>query len=595
MNEQFSVRAATIMPTDEDGRLYMSVSSDVPVITRIWRNGAYIQAYEILDHSEGSVDLSRAAEGLVVLDRHGGDQIGLMTVELADGKMRGMVDFCSGQRAQEIKADAEKGLRRNVSIGYVVDSSSYVEEGERDGVAVVRAKSWMPYEASFEPVPADFSVGVGRSAEVVEIQKKEAKKMDHKQLAALMKRAADNGIDIAKVEELVTDEATVESIRAAVDEMIIAKQKSDVDALRVEVSEAKKEREKMKDQQMVVPELGGDAKREIGKRYSVMNVLRSLAGGKDDIGFEREMSDELARLRGKPANGIIVPHDALAKRDFTVSGTSSASVATDLMAGDFIELLRTKSILAPLGVRFMSGLVGNVAIPKNSAGCTGYWVSEAGAITESQPTLGQITGTPHTCGVMTDISRRLLIQSTPSAEQIVRDEIIERIARTIQIAVFAGTGADGQPSAITNATGINNPSISSAGTPTYAEILAFISSIYADNAAGENMKWAMTAEVWATLCATMRTATYGDIPVLDPASPLMLGYQWLTSEDLPANSLWFGDWSTVIVGIWGSGLDISADVSTLSSSGGLRIVGLQDVDVMVRNGEKLAYNTAVTA
>ena len=43
------------------------------------------------------------------------------------------------------------------------------------------------------------------------------------------------------------------------------------------------------------------------------------------------------------------------------------------------------------------------------------------------------------------------------------------------------------------------------------------------------------------------------------------------------------------------GIDINVDVSTLSASGGVRVVGLQDVDVMVRLGQALAYNTAVTA
>jgi hypothetical protein len=75
----------------------------------------------------------------------------------------------------------------------------------------------------------------------------------------------------------------------------------------------------------------------------------------------------------------------------------------------------------------------------------------------------------------------------------------------------------------------------------------------------------------------------------------MLGYEWIKNTAIPANSLWFGDWSTVVLGIWGNGLDMIADTATLSNQGGLRLVGLQDVDVMVRNGEKIAYNTAVTA
>jgi HK97 family phage major capsid protein len=328
------------------------------------------------------------------------------------------------------------------------------------------------------------------------------------------------------------------------------------------------------------------------RKYSLVNVIRGLAGDRVDVGREREISDELAKQRGKAATGIIVPHAALAQRAFTVSGTSSASVSTDLLGSEFIDLLRTRSILGALGCRFLPGLVGSVAIPKMSAGATGYWVTEAAAITGSEPTLGQVTGTPHTCGVLVDISRKLINQSTPAAEMIARDEMLERIARTIQIAVFAGTGADGQPSAITNATGINNPSVTQ-GTPTYAELLGFPGAIFADNAEGSVMRWAMTAEVWAKLAATATNGA-GSQLALDPVSRRLIGYEYATSEDLPANSLWFGDWSTVNIGVWGAGVDVNVDDKTLSSSGGLRLVALQDVDVMVRLGEKLAYNTDVT-
>jgi len=82
--------------------------------------------------------------------------------------------------------------------------------------------------------------------------------------------------------------------------------------------------------------------------------------------------------------------------------------------------------------------------------------------------------------------------------------------------------------------------------------------------------------------------------LLDPVTGKMLGYAYEQSEDLPANSLWFGDWSTVNVGVWGNGVDLNVDDKTLSSSGGLRLVALQDVDVMVRLGQKLAYSTIVT-
>ena len=116
----------------------------------------------------------------------------------------------------------------------------------------------------------------------------------------------------------------------------------------------------------------------------------------------------------------------------------------------------------------------------------------------------------------------------------------------------------------------------------------------ADNAEADGQKFAMTAEVWAKLAATDVSTSTGKF-VLDPWTKTCIGYPFETSEDLPANSLWFGNWATVVVGVWGNGIDVAVSDSKLFASGGITVRALQDVDVMVRQGKALAYNTAVTS
>ena len=579
----------------------MSVSSEAPVLSYVYFNGEMQLAYEILDHAPGSVDMSRCKDGLVILDTHGGDQIGLLSVELADRKLGGLVEFCTGARAQEIRQDAVRKLRRNTSVGYRVDADSYRLEGEQDGIPVVRAMSWMPYEASFVPVPADPGVGVGRAEAEVNKQiagqsGKETKKMEPKEMAGLFARAAKFGIDAEKVQELIDDGKG----RAELDAMIVEKQAKDAEIAKKDAEACRKEIEALKARK---PEAAQATKADIeapavvigkDRKYSVMNVLRNLAGEKSDVGFEMEISQELGRQRGKTPKGVIIPFSALSQRDLSVSGTSSATVATYLDSANFIDLLRTKYVIGQAGVTFMPGVVGNLSIPKMSAGATAYHVAEGSDITESTPTLANVTGSPHTIGALVDVTRRMLEQSTPAIEALVRTEIEERLMRGVQIAVFAGSGESGQPSAITTATGINNPIISVAGTPTYAEILNFPGNIMADNAEADGQKFIMTAEVWAKLAATL-VGTDGARTVLDPVSKTCIGFPYFTTEDVPANSLWFGDWSTVVVPFWGNGVEIASDNAKLFASGGITLRALLDYDVMVRQGAKLAYNTAVTS
>ena len=419
--------------------------------------------------------------------------------------------------------------------------------------------------------------------------------MKPEDIAQLFSRAAEYGIDTDKVSALDMTDAT--SARAGLDALIVAKQGAELTASRVEVAtlkERKPEAPKVKE----VPKIGGDAGTEnkAARKYSVINVLRRAMGDKVDCGFEDEINQECRdKGIGSSRGGeFIIPHSVLSQRVLSVSGTSSATVATDHLADEYIDLLRTRTVLGEAGVDFMTGLQGNIDIPKMTAGATGYWVAEGVDITGSTPTLGQVSGTPHTCGALVDITRRMLIQSSPSAEAFVRNEIVQRIARTVQIAVFQGTGADGQPSAITNATGINNPSVT-AGTPTYAELLGFPGSILSDNAAVDGQKWIMTGEVWQKLAATFIDSSSNAERVLNWDTRTVLGQPYLVTEDVGANSLFFGNWASVMVGVWGGGIDINMDTSTLSASGGLRMVALQDVDVMVRLGEALAYNAAVTS
>ena len=583
----------------DEQSIRMSVSSEAPVLSYVYFNGEMQRAYEILDHAPGSVDMSRCKDGLVILDTHGGDQIGLLSVELADRKMGGLVEFCTGARAQEIRQDAVRKLRRNTSVGYRVDADSYRLEGEQDGIPVVRAMSWMPYEASFVPVPADPSVGVGRAEAEVNKQiagqsGKETKKMEPKEMAGLFARAAKFGIEADKVQELIDDGKG----RAELDAMIVEKQAKDAEIAKKDAEALRKEVEALKARK---PEAAQATKADIeapavvigkDRKYSVMNVLRNLAGEKSDVGFEMEISQELGRQRGKTPKGVIIPFSALSQRDLSVSGTLSATVATYLDSANFIDLLRTKYVIGQAGVTFMPGVVGNLSIPKMSAGATAYHVAEGSDITESAPTLANVTGSPHTIGALVDVTRRMLEQSTPAIEALVRTEIEERLMRGVQIAVFAGSGDSGQPSAITTAIGINNPSVTQ-GAPTYAELLGFPGSIMADNAEADGQKFIMTAKVWAKLAATLVGAD-GARTVLDPVSKTCIGFPYFTTEDVPANSLWFGDWSTVVVPFWGNGVEIASDNAKLFASGGITLRALLDYDVMVRQGAKLAYNTTVT-
>ena len=144
-----------------------SVSSETPYprYLRDPESGEYVKCLEVLGHKDGEVDDSRMRDGLVIQDTHWGDQVGIMDKpELKDGKICGTIRFGHSQKAKDIEADALDGIKKNMSVGYIV--KEYKRDGvdEKTGLPIFRVTKWLPYEASFVNVPADTNVGVGREA-----------------------------------------------------------------------------------------------------------------------------------------------------------------------------------------------------------------------------------------------------------------------------------------------------------------------------------------------------------------------------------------------------------------------------------------------
>ena len=170
--ETLSREATVTTETREDGSsapvvdteartVQIALSSEEPV-ERAW-------GVEILTHEERAVDRTRINRGIpILMDHDSKDQVGRLlpeSVEVgADKVLRGLAKFGNSQRAQEIFQDILDGIRNTVSVGYqILKMEKDPEQESREGLDTYRASAWMPLEASFVAIPADITVGVGRS------------------------------------------------------------------------------------------------------------------------------------------------------------------------------------------------------------------------------------------------------------------------------------------------------------------------------------------------------------------------------------------------------------------------------------------------
>ena len=544
---------------------------------------------EILDHNDRSIDLSFARSGTMplLLDHDPRQQIGVVENVDLDGsarRLRATVRFGRNGLAKEVFDDVVDGIRSNISVGYHVNSM--VEDGE----ASYRVNNWLPMEVSVVSIPADRTVGVGRSA--AEAPPAKPKTETRNEVKTM-------------TEEVKVD---VEAVRA---DAARAAAKDTAEMYRLAAKHSKRDMaDKAVAEGRTLAEFRGELLEAIGNQpldtqeigltksevrdFSLMKAVRAMANPTDrnaqrDAEFEFEASREAAQRAGIDPQGLYLPHDVLRswnQRDLNTSN-DSALVAEAYRGGDFIDVLRNASSVMQAGATMLTGLSGDVKIPKKTAASSGAWIAtEGGASTESEPTFGQVTMSPKTVGAFTDITRLMMMQSSLDIESLVRNDLSTGIALAIDNGALQGSGSSGQPTGIKNTSGINAPTSFAAANPTFAEVVAMETAVAEDNALMGNLAYILPASMLGALKTTAKDTGSG-LFVADGNQ--LNGYNAIVSNQVTAGDLYFGNFADLLIGMYG-GLDITVDPYTASTSGTVRIVALQTCDVAVRHAVSFALN-----
>lgn len=568
---------------DEEKRtVSLSFSSEDPY-ERYW-------GIEILDHSTTSVNMERLNNSAPLLFNHNRDEV-IGVVEFAkieDKRGIAVVRFGNSKKAKEVFSDVVDGIMRNVSVGYQIDEMKL--ESEKDGVETYRVTGWQPFEISIVSIPADNTVGVGRSDEA---PKGEVKILNNsKKEASMPKEKQDVDVAAAQAEARTAERVRVREIGA-----IGAKHNmADIATKAIEDGTSADEF-----RTMVLEKLGTakpvDSKQsqidmtdtEV-KSYSFSKALAAAVSGDwSQAQNEKAASDKVAKMLGKDSRGFFVPHQVL-QRDLTAATSGAAIVDTIAGAVNFIEILRNKLVIAKLGGQVLSGLQGNVAIPKQTGSATAYWIAEGGETTASELGLGLVELKPKTVSAKTAYTRQMLLQGNPDVEALVMNDLAANIALAIDKAAISGTGADGQPTGILNTTGINGVDCSSAaGGLTWAKVVDFDTQIANGNADIDNMNFIAGAGVTGKLKTTLKSAN-GSEYLLEKGE--VNGYNHTRTNQVAANTLLFGDFSQMITGLWG-GLDIMIDPYEKADSGGIVIRAFQSVDIGVKYAEAFTASTNI--
>lgn len=578
---------------DEENRtVRIGVSSEQPVSRSF--------GLEVLDHKRESIDTafmdSKTAPFL--LDHDMSQVIGVVEdfkIDETAKRTTAVVRFGKGELASEIFEDVKDGIRKNISVGYKVNKM------ERDSNDIIgdhyRATSWSPMEISSVSIPADQSVLVG-------VGRKNKQELNFKDI----KMSEENKIDSNAIRSEATESAKAEMLKNAKEISALGKHHGQRDladnaiqnGMSVEQFRGVLLDNISNDKPLdVAPATVGLNQKEKGEYSLIRAINAATTGDWSKAGYERELSEDIAQRAGKEARGFYMPSDLnWGQRDQTVSPTSAGGflVGTDHLADQFISALYAKLTVGELGARVMTGLKGNISVPKLSAQTTNTaFVAEGGAPTEGAATFSNVTLEPRTLASYVDCSRKLMLQSDPSVEAVLRNDIISQFARKIDSVAINGGGSN-EPSGIIP--GVPSGNVVAMGTnglaPTYAKIVELIKAVDVSNAMGGNPSFLTNPKVVAALRTIAKQSGGAEGNFIMEAASDILGYNIASTTLVPSNlakgtgsnlsAAIFGDFTNVMLGFW-SGVDVVVDTSSLSTSGGTRLAFFQDLDVGIRHGE----------
>tara|TARA_B100001027_G_scaffold102043_1_gene70136 strand:- start:10929 stop:13622 length:2694 start_codon:yes stop_codon:yes gene_type:complete len=562
---------------DEEKRLVrVGVSSEEPVERSF--------GMEVLGHSEDEINMEfmKSGRAPLLLNHDMTKQIGVIEefkLDQTANRTIAVVRFGRSALAEEVFRDVLDGIRMNISVGYRVDKLTRMKDKDED---YYRA-SWTPLEVSSVAVPADSSrkVGVGRSKKIAEKAKVQIMSNEKQE------------INLDEVRSESAEAAKKEFARNSKEILDLAVKHNKRDLAHQAISEGKSVEEFRgilldnisNDTPLETPKDIGLSEKET-KRFSILRAINAMANPTDrkaqeNAKFEFEASEAAQRSYGTTAQGLMLPSEVLRnwnQRDLS-AGSDGDLIGQDYRAGDFIDVLRNNSAVMPLAT-MLNGLSGDVKIPRKTAASSAAFISsEGGAAGESELTVGNVSMSPKSLGAFTDITRQLMIQSSIDVENLVRNDLAASMAIAIDDAALEGSGSSGNPTGITNTSGINTVSLSSAAAPTFAELVSMETAIRVDNALLGDLAYIVHPSNYGTLKTTEKaTNTAQFVAVNDEIN----GYSAVVSPQLTANNYVFGNFSDLLIGMFG-GLDITVDPFSQSSTGTVRIVALQSVDVAVRH------------
>jgi HK97 family phage major capsid protein len=385
--------------------------------------------------------------------------------------------------------------------------------------------------------------------------------------------------------------------------------KGELDALEARIAQVSALEEA--ERRMAAQPIGSTGDRNLDRELRSFSLTRAIASqfpnSSIDAGRERELSAEVARRSGRTFEGMAVPlsvfHEPVETRVLTTAapagGPGSNLIQTNLEGGQFIDRLRAALRIRQLGARVLSGLVGNLDIPKLKTSASSGWVAENAALSASDHEFQKVSLTPKHAGALTELSRNMLLQPSVDVEALVRADFAAILADAVDLAAIAGSGTGATPRGILNTSGIGSVAIGTNGGPiTWASVVDLMGELEIDNQDGTG--FLTNARVVRSARKTLKVSGDAGAGFIMEGRGQLGGAPLAVSNLVPSNltkgtsngvcsALIYGNWSDLILGYWSEfDLLVNPYESAAYSKGNVQVRGMLTMDIAVRYPESFA-------
>lgn len=630
----------------QNKQLVFSVADQLPYLRHDDVFGDY---YEVLQISEEAIDTTRLVKNMPFLKDHQHTQLlgAVKSFWIEDKKLYVSVKFSKSRFAQGIKQDIIDMVRQNTSIGYYVNQ--FERTGQIDGIPVLRAVSWTPYECSSVSVPASVFVGYNRSLEIneqkgqdmdaqtnktvtdtelaekkLEVEETDGNREDQATIVEDLETKSEETTEVAKEEKEICPECGKEPCECKAEEKDCGGKPQEkqlevtpVEDIQVDVEEIRSlgqitneievakqfiaEKKSLEDFKSYLKTKNSeksknsiqDKKKMDRKYFSISKAIRNACSQyKGDVSQEYEtlVNEENKRSFGVDDADIVLSNKELHQRALGPSATVGAElINTDYLPQEFVTYLRPQLTLEKTGYYSIPVNGNAVSFAVCTSGSTAAMYDLDGELADGDLKFALKTLTPKKAGVCIPIPYSLILQGRPEVDAMVEADVVNALYQKRDEQILIGTGADGEATGILNTAGINTLTASLSGFGAWKAMLSGVNEIRKKNIFSENISFVMNGDTYVDLCTTPKHKD-NCMARFVIENDKIGNYPVYVNNAITGNVVLIGDFGEVAVSDF-EGLKLKVDDITYIKKQAVQVVAIKAFDVAVR---RLGAFTKVT-